>query len=86
MKENTRSLLRTLSGLTAGVGIILALGAAGTSDARDALQYEDDETREKIESTMISEKGERNMTRAAFVTLGLGAIGLILTEKKENQR
>ena len=86
MKENTRSWLRTLSGITAGAGIILALGAAGTSDYRDALRGEDEETRKKLENNIISVQTEKRMAMAALGTLALGAFGLLLTEKRSNQR
>ncbi len=86
MKESTRSMMRTLSGVSAGVGMILALGVAGTTDYRDALQYDDEEVREMAESTIASEKEVEKLSYAAFVALGAGAIGLALTEKKSNQR
>lgn len=86
MKQDTRSLIRTLSGISAGIGIFLAMGAAGTSDYRDALQYEDEAVRQKAESETISENSEKNMMVGAFVTLGLATVGLALTEKKSNQR
>ncbi len=86
MKEDRRSMIRTLATMSAGVGFFLALGAAGTSDYRETLRYEDEETREKAESVIISEKAEKAMMGTAFVALGLGGIGLALTEKKENQR
>ena len=86
MKENTRSWLRTLSGITAGAGIILALGAAGTSDYRDALRDEDEETREKLKNNIISVQAEKRLAMVAFGTLALGTFGLLLTEKRSNQR
>ncbi len=86
MNEKNRSMLRTLSMVSAGVGVMLALGAAGTSDFRDELQYADEETRISIESELISEQGEKRMTLAAMALMGIGAAGLIMTEKNEKQR
>ncbi len=86
MNEKNRSMLRTLSMVSAGVGFMLALGATGTSDFRDELQYVDEETRISKESELISKQGEKRMTSAAMALMGIGAAGLIMTEKNENQR
>lgn len=86
MNEKNRSMLRTLSMVSAGIGFMLALGAAGTSDFRDELQYVDEETRISKESELISKQGEKRMTLTAMALMGIGAAGLIMTEKNENQR
>ena len=86
MNETNRSLLRTLSMVSAGIGFFFALGAAGTSDFRDELRYADEETRIREESKIISEQGEKRMATAAMALMGFGAIGLLATEKNEKQR
>lgn len=86
MKKDRRSMIRTLATMSAGIGFFLALGAAGTSDYRETLRYEDEEIRKKAESVIVSKKTEKAIIGTAFVALGLGAIGLALTEKKSNQR
>ena len=86
MKTDMHSIVRTLSGVSAGIGMILAMCAAGTMDYRDSLRYEDEEVREKAESTIASEKEVEHAAYAAFAALGAGAIGLAVTKKKENQR
>lgn len=86
MKETTRSRLRPLFAASAGIGFVMALGWAGTSDTRDALRYEDEETRKKIESTMVSQETENALGAVATTALLAGMIGMMMTEKKQRQR
>lgn len=78
--------LRILSGITAGSGIILALLCAGTSDARDALAFADEDVRRAEESKMISRSTENKLIAASVLSMLLGGAGLMATEKNSKQR
>lgn len=86
MNKKKRDLLRTMSKISAGAGIILALAAAGTSDFRDELQYADEETRDYHEKRIISQKTENTLGGVAMLALAGGCVGLFLTEKQEKKR
>lgn len=83
MNEKKRKLLRTLAGFSAGIGFFVGLSAAGTSDYRNQLQYEDAETRAKLEAEIASESTVQKMTVISTLMLLGGAIGLAATEKKQ---
>lgn len=86
MKESKRLFIRSLSGWGAGIGALLALGWAGTGDFREELRYQDEETRAKLESRIVSQKGENALGGAAAITLVASAIGLAVTEKNQKSR
>ena len=86
MTEKRRTWLRNLSLTSVGVGMMLALAAAGTSDFRDELQYADEATRIRKEKRLASEESIFKMLGASIVALGAGVAGLHLTEKKNKQR
>lgn len=82
MKNKKRTLLRTLAGTTAGVGLMLALFAAGTEDFRNDLISMDEENRALYEKEIASDKDIINMAITATAMMGAGAVGLMLTGKK----
>lgn len=82
MKNKKRTLLRTLSATSAGVGFMLALFAAGTDDFRNELISMDEENRAFYESEVASEKEVINMAKTAAVLIGAGAVGFMLAGKK----
>lgn len=86
MTEKQRSWLRGLSLTSVGVGMLMAIAAAGTSDYRDELQYADEETRMREEQRIASNESINKLLGASFVVLVAGAAGIHLTEKKNKQR
>ena len=82
MKNKKRTLLRTLAGTTAGVGLMLALFAAGTEDFRNDLISMDEENRALYEKEIASDKDIINRAITATAMMGAGAVGLMLTGKK----
>ena len=86
MKETTRQTVRALSYVSGAIGFVCALGAAGTSDARDELRFMDEEERTKVEATLASEKAVRNLTKVGLFTLAAGVVGLTITDKTQKQR
>lgn len=86
MTETQRSWLRGLSITSVGVGMLMAIAAAGTSDYRDELQYADEETRAREEQRVASDKTIYNMLGASFIAMAAGAAGINFTEKKNKQR
>lgn len=82
MNEKKRSALRALSKVSAGVGFFMALGAAGTSDFRDELKCQDEETYAYHESNIISEQTERRVLITALAMMGVGVFGLAATGKQ----
>ena len=83
MNEDKRKLIRTLAGFSAGIGLIMGLCAAGTSDFRDQLRYADEETRAKAEAEIVRESTEQKMLAVSTLMMLGGAIGLATTEKKQ---
>lgn len=86
MTEKRRTWLRNLSLTSVGVGMMLALAAAGTSDFHDELRYADEATRIREEKRLASEESMFKMLGTSIVVLGAGVVGLHLTEKKNKQR
>lgn len=85
MKENVRELLRTLSMVSAGVGFVLLMGEVGKPEKYDEFRYKSAEKNKKTESAMINKHDEKNKSTFGTVAMFAGLIGLIMTEKKEEQ-
>lgn len=86
MQKEKRDLLRKLSMISGGAGIVLTMMWAGTSDFRDELQYADKETREYHESKMISQEAEAVLATSALLALSGGAIGLTIANSNNKKR
>ena len=82
MKNKKRTLLRTLSATSVGVGFMLALLASGTDDFRSELISMDEEKRAVYESEVVSEKEVKNMAITALAMMSAGAVGFMLAVKK----
>ena len=83
MKENAYALLRTLSELSAGFGLIITMGTIETPEKYDKFQYKSPKKTEKAEADIISRQDEKNKSTIGTAAMVAGMIGLILTEKKE---
>ena len=82
VNKKKRSLLRTLSVMSAGAGLVLALAASGNSDFLDDLKNSEPEARARYEKEVISEKQIMNMALSGILLMGVGVVGLLCSEKK----
>lgn len=85
--NNGTSGRKILAGLLIAAGSFGILGSAGTEDARDAMNYENERVGYEKYSTddLASEKTTKTMALGGIIALG-GAAFLLARKNKENNR